>query len=284
MTDELIKELLEAGVHFGHQTKRWNPKMKKFIFGERSGIYIIDLEKTVECLNQARDFLYDVAVKGGSVLFVGTKRQAQDTIEAEAKRAGVFYVNNRWLGGLLTNFQTVKKSVERLKSLEKMGEDGTFDLLTKKEVASLNKEKEKLLKDLRGIKEMKQHPQAVFIVDTQKEDNAVREANRLKIPVVALIDTNSDPDKVYFPIPGNDDALKSIRLVISLLVDSILEGRKQFTISEKAQEKIDAEIQEELAKSGVIDEELESFEETRDVDEKEKRGPTKVKLSRDHRK
>ncbi len=284
MTDELIKELLEAGVHFGHQTKRWNPKMKKFIFGERSGIYIIDLEKTVECLNQARDFLYDVAVKGGSVLFVGTKRQAQDTIEAEAKRAGVFYVNNRWLGGLLTNFQTVKKSVERLKSLEKMGEDGTFDLLTKKEVASLNKEKEKLLKDLRGIKEMKQHPQAVFIVDTQKEDNAVREANRLKIPVVALIDTNSDPDKVDFPIPGNDDALKSIRLVISLLVDSILEGRKQFTISEKAQEKIDAEIQEELAKSGVIDEELESFEETRDVDGKEKRGPTKVKLSRDHRK
>jgi small subunit ribosomal protein S2 len=225
---ELIKQLLEAGVHFGHQTKRWNPKMKKFIFGERSGIYIIDLEKTEECINRARDFLLDISSKGEVVLFVGTKKQAQEVITQEAMRCGMYYVTDRWPGGLLTNFSTIKKSINRLKDIEKMKEDGTFEKLTKKEVAHLEKELAKLKKNFSGIVAMERMPKAMFVVDTKKEETAVREANRLGIPIIALIDTNSDPDLISFPIPGNDDATKAIRIVTNLLTDAVIEGRKRF--------------------------------------------------------
>ena len=184
MTTETIKKLLEAGVHFGHQTRRWNPKMKKFIFGDRGGIYIIDLEKTGDCLEQARDFARDIAAKGGRFLFIGTKKQAQDVIKEEAGRSGMFYVNNRWMGGLLTNFETVKKSIRKLQDIERMEKDGVFERLTKKEIATLNKERERLLADLGGIREMTQYPEAVFVVDVKNEEIAVREANRLNIPVI----------------------------------------------------------------------------------------------------
>jgi len=240
MANELIKSLLEAGVHFGHQTKRWNPKMKPFIFGARSKIYIIDLEKTVECLNQARDFLQEVATKGGRVLFVGTKRQAQDIICQEAKRSDMFYMNYRWPGGLLTNFETSKKSLEKLFRFEKILEDDVAEKLTKKEIASITKEKNKLARDLDGIREMKTLPQAVFVVDTKKEEIAVREANKLGIPVVAILDTNCNPDVVAYPIPGNDDALKSIRTIINLLTDSIIEGRKGYMTSVSIEKKAQA--------------------------------------------
>ena len=240
MVEEVLKTLLECGVHFGHQTRRWNPKMKRFIFGERSGIYIIDLEKTIECLNKARDFVRDIAAKGGNVLFVGTKKQAKDVMESEAKRCEMFYVNNRWMGGLLTNFQTIKKSVERLRKLEKMEEDGVLNNLTKKEAAQLTKEKQKLLNDLGGIREMKNHPQAIFIVDSKKEEIAVKEASRLNIPIIGLIDTNCDPDLIILPIPGNDDALKSIRYITSIVADSIIEGRKEFKAADALRRKKEA--------------------------------------------
>lgn len=245
MVEELIKQLLEAGVHFGHQTQRWNPKMKKYIFGHRSGIYIIDLEKTVECLNTARDFLKDMAAKGGQILFIGTKKQAQMIIEEEAKRSQMYFVKNRWLGGLLTNYQTVKKSIDRLKTIEQMSENGIWQNLTKKETARLTKEKEKLLRDLGGIRDMRNLPQAVFIVDPKKEEIAVKEANKLNIPVVSLIDTNSDPDLIDYPIPGNDDALKAIRIVTSLAADSIIEGRKEYLTGQAVKSKIEAESKEE---------------------------------------
>jgi len=225
---ELIKQLLEAGVHFGHQKKRWNPKMKKYIFGDRSGIYIIDLEKTEECINKARDYLLEIASKGESVLFVGTKKQAQEVVQQEAIRSGMFYVTERWPGGLLTNFATIKKSINRLKEIERMREDGTFEKLTKKEVARLEKELTKLNKNFSGIVKMERMPKAAFIVDTKKEETAVLEANRLGIPIIALIDTNSNPDLIAYPIAGNDDATKSIRLVASLMADAIIEGRKRF--------------------------------------------------------
>jgi len=225
---ELIKQLLEAGVHFGHQTKRWNPKMKKFIFGSRSGIYIIDLEKTEECINAARDFLNEITAKGEFVLFVGTKKQAQDVIKQEAIRSGMYYVTERWPGGMLTNFATIKKSINRLKDIEKMRTDGTFEKLTKKEVALLEKELVKLNKNFSGIVPMERMPKAVFVVDTKKEDTAVREARRLNIPIIGLIDTNSNPSLVDYPIPGNDDATKSIRTVASIIADTIIEGRKKF--------------------------------------------------------
>ncbi len=228
MPSELIKQLLEAGVHFGHKTSRWNPKMKRFIFGERSGIYIIDLEKTEECLNKARDFLVELTSKGEGVLFVGTKKQAQEVVLQEALRAGMYYVTERWPGGLLTNMATVKKSINRLREIERMKEDGTYEKLTKKEVARLEKELAKLKKNFAGIAAMERMPKAMIVVDTKKEDTAVREANRLGIPVVALIDTNSDPNVIAYPVPGNDDATKAIRMVISCLVDGILEGRKRF--------------------------------------------------------
>lgn len=228
MPSELIKQFLEAGVHFGHKVSRWNPKMKKFIFGQRSGIYIIDLEKTSECLNKARDFLLDITSKGESVLFVGTKKQAQEVVLQEAVRCGMFYVTERWPGGLLTNFATIKKSIGRLKDIEKMKEDGTFGNLTKKEVALLEKELAKLKKNFSGIVQMDRMPKAIFIVDTKKEETAVRESKRLSLAVMGLIDTNSDPDLIDYPIPGNDDATKSIRLVVSLIADTIIEGRKKF--------------------------------------------------------
>lgn len=228
MTTELIKQLLEAGVHFGHQTKRWNPKMKEFIFGEKSGVYVIDLEKTQKLLDKARVFISEVAAKGESVLFVGTKKQAQEVIEEEAKRCGAFYINHRWLGGLLTNFQTIKKSITRYKEIEQMYKDKIFENLSKKEVASLNKEKEKLIKNLSGVIEMEGLPGAVFVIDSKKEETAVLEARRLGIPVVALIDTNCDPDLIELPIPGNDDAIKSIKLITSFIAESILDGRKRY--------------------------------------------------------
>ena len=228
MPSELIKQFLEAGVHFGHKVSRWNPKMKKFIFGARSGIYIIDLEKTEEHLNGARDFLQEITSKGEMVLFVGTKKQIQDIVQQEAIRCGMYYVSERWPGGLLTNFNTIKKRIARLKEIEKMKEDGTFEKFTKKEVAGLEKELSKLKKNFAGIVQMEKMPKAIYIVDTKKEETAVREAKRLSIPIIGLIDTNSDPDLVAFPIPGNDDASKSVRLITTLIADTVIEGRKRF--------------------------------------------------------
>ena len=228
MVDELIKRLLEAGVHFGHQTKRWNPKMKKFIFGQRSGIYIIDLEKTAECLRTAKDFVRGLAAEGKKVLFIGTKKQAQKIVEEEANRCGMFFVTHRWLGGLLTNFQTVKQSIQRLEEIEAMADNGVWENLKKKEIARLSKEKEKLLRNLGGIRQMNDLPAAVMIVDPKREHIAVREAVKLGIPIVAIVDTNCDPDPIEYPIPGNDDALKSIRFITSLIADSILEGTQEF--------------------------------------------------------
>ena len=240
MATELIKKLLEAGVHFGHQSRRWNPKMKKFIFGERGGIYIIDLEKTVDRLNAARDAIREIAAKGGKVLLVGTKKQAQQVIEEEALRCEMFYVKNRWMGGLLTNLETVKKSVRKLIDIEKMETNGTVDRLTKKEASLLMKEKARLIRDLGGIREMGVPPQAIFIVDTKKEEIAVAEANRLGVPVFGLIDTNSNPDLIQYPIPGNDDAVKSIKFITGLMVDSVLEGRKEFLAGKKVQQEAQA--------------------------------------------
>ncbi len=223
----MIKRLLEAGVHFGHQTRRWNPKMKPYIFGEKSGIYIIDLEKTEKLLSDARSFVAEVAAQGKSVLFLGTKRQAQEVIEEEAKRSGAFYVNHRWLGGLLTNFATIKKSIKRYKEIVQMEKDGIFESLSKKEIALLNKERERLMKNLSGVMEMERLPSVLFVIDSKKEETAVLEARRLGIPIVALIDTNCNPDLIDYPIPGNDDAIKSIRLITGLVAESVLDGRKR---------------------------------------------------------
>jgi small subunit ribosomal protein S2 len=219
-----MKELLEAGVHFGHQTKRWNPKMKEFIFGERNGIYIIDLQKTLKMFKEASKFVQDLAADGRIVLFVGTKRQAQDAIAEEAQRCSMFYVNQRWLGGLLTNWVTVQKSVKRLKELDEMATDGRYDLLPKKEVIKLERERKHLQANLAGIKNMTRLPDAVFVVDSNKEQIAVREARKLGIPVVAVVDTNCDPSEVDYVIPGNDDALRAIRLFTSKISESIAEG------------------------------------------------------------
>jgi small subunit ribosomal protein S2 len=219
-----MKELLEAGVHFGHQTKRWNPKMKEYIFGERNGIYIIDLQKTLKMFKEASKFVADLAAEGKIVLFVGTKRQAQDAIAEEAQRAGMFYVNQRWLGGLLTNWVTVQKSVKRLKELDDMATDGRYELLPKKEVIKLERERKHLQANLAGIKEMTRLPDAVFVIDSNKEQIAVREARKLGIPVVAVVDTNCDPSEVDYVIPGNDDALRAIRLFASKVADSVVEG------------------------------------------------------------
>ena len=220
-----MKELLEAGVHFWHQTKRWNPKMKAFIFGERNGIYIIDLGKTAKLFREAEEFITRIASDGGTVLFVGTKRQAQDAIAEEAQRSGMFFVNQRWLGGLLTNFSTIQKSLGRLRELEAMGVDGRYESLSKKEIARIEKEKRKLQKNLDGIRMMSRLPDAIFVVDTHKEKIAVDEARKLKIPVIGVVDTNCDPDEVDYVIPGNDDALRAIRLFASRLADAILGGR-----------------------------------------------------------
>ena len=221
-----MKELLEAGVHFGHQTKRWNPKMKKYIFGERNGVYIIDLQKTVRKFDEAHAFVRDTVSNGEPVLFVGTKRQAQETVEQEAKRCGMFYVNQRWLGGMLTNFQTLRKSVEKLKKLELAQTDGTHERLSKKEVAAMEKERGQLEKILGGIKTMAALPGMVFVIDCKTEHIAVLEANRLGIPVVAIVDTNCDPDEVDYVIPGNDDAIRGIKLITARIADAVIEGRQ----------------------------------------------------------
>lgn len=221
-----MKQLLEAGVHFGHQTRRWNPKMAKFIFTERNGIYIIDLQKTVKKIEEAYNFIREVAEEGKPVLFVGTKKQAQDSIKEEAERAGMYYVNERWLGGMLTNYKTIKGRIDRLRELEKMQEDGTFDVLPKKEVIQLMHEKEKLEKYLNGIKDMPEVPGAIFIVDPRKERIAIKEAHKLGIPVVGIVDTNCDPDEIDFPIPGNDDAIRAVKLISSTISQAIIEAKQ----------------------------------------------------------
>ena len=221
-----MKQLLEAGVHFGHQTRRWNPKMEEYIFTERNGIYIIDLQKTVNLIDTAYNYMKDVAADGGVVLFVGTKKQAQDSIEEEATRAGQYYVNHRWLGGTLTNWKTIQSRIARLKELKKMAEDGTFDVLPKKEVAVLTKQREKLERFLGGIEDMPKIPDVMFIVDPHKEQIAVKEAQKLHIPIVAMVDTNTDPDDIDYVIPSNDDAIRAVRLITSKMADAIVEGKQ----------------------------------------------------------
>ena len=221
-----MKQLLEAGVHFGHQTRRWNPKMAPYIYTERNGIYIIDLQKSVGMVDDAYKAVSDIAADGGTILFVGTKKQAQDAIKAEAERCGMYYVNERWLGGMLTNFKTIQKRIERLAQINQMEEDGTFDMLPKKEVIKLKAQRDKLEKYLGGIKDMKKLPGAMFIVDPRKEKIAIAEAKKLNIPVVAIVDTNCDPDEVDYVIPGNDDAIRAVKLIASTMANAIIEGRQ----------------------------------------------------------
>ncbi len=220
-----MKELLECGVHFGHQTRRWNPKMAEYIFAERNGIYIIDLQQTLRMLQTAADFVQDVASKGGGVLFVGTKRQSQEAVRVEAVRCGMFHVNHRWLGGMLTNFQTIRRSVNRLDKLDADETNGIFDQMPKKEVMRLRREKGKLGNNLSGVREMKKLPEVVVVTDTRKEHTAIAEANKLGVPIIAIVDTNCDPDPIDLPVPGNDDAIRSIRLICSVLADAVIEGR-----------------------------------------------------------
>ena len=253
MFDVTMKQLLEAGVHFGHQTKRWNPKMKEYIFGARNGIYIINLQRTVQLFRQAYNFVIETVANGESVLFVGTKRQAQESVEEEAKRCNMFYVTNRWLGGALTNFQTVRKSIDRLKKIESMKADGSFEALTKKEALKLEKEREKLEKNLGGIKEMDRLPGAVFVVDTRKERIAVAETKKLGIPCIGLVDTNCDPDDISHVIPGNDDAIRAIRLFSSKMSDACLEGRRLY------EERMEAEAR--ASESGELEEDNEEVPE-----------------------
>ncbi len=249
-----MKELLEAGVHFGHQVKRWNPKMKKYIFGERNGIYIIDLQKTLRGLEDACRFIRETSASGVPILFVGTKKQAQDAIREEAQRAVAFHVNQRWLGGMLTNFSTIKKSIERLKSIEKMKEDGTYDALSKKEVAILEKERSKLEKNLSGIKEMSGLPGAIFVIDPKKERIAIAEARKLSVPVVAVVDTNCDPDEVDYVIPGNDDAIRAIKLIASKMADAVNEGRAAMAKAAEAEAEkllLEERVRKEQAEEGL---------------------------------
>ncbi len=238
-----MKQLLEAGVHFGHQTRRWNPKMAEYIFAERNGIYIIDLQKTVKKVDEAYTAVSDIIKEGGEILFVGTKKQAQDSIKEEAERCGMYYVNQRWLGGMLTNFSTIKTRIARLKELEEMQEDGTFDVLTKKEVAALLHEKEKLENNLGGIKEMTRVPDVMFIVDPRKERIAIQEAHTLGIPIVAIVDTNCDPEEVDYVIPGNDDAIRAVKLIASKIADAVIESKQGEEMA--GMEPEEAEIEEE---------------------------------------
>ncbi|QTJ44636.1 30S ribosomal protein S2 [Dolosigranulum pigrum] len=226
MTVVSMKQLLESGVHFGHQTRRWNPKMEQYIFTERNGIYIIDLQQTVRLIDEAYNFIRDIAANGGNVLFVGTKKQAQDSIKEESERAGIYYVNHRWLGGTLTNWQTISKRIDRLKELEAMEEDGTFEVLPKKEVGLLIKERQKLEQNLGGIKDMPGIPDVLFVVDPRKEEIAVKEARKLNIPVVAMVDTNCDPEEVDVIIPSNDDAIRAVKLITKTLADAYVEGNQ----------------------------------------------------------
>jgi len=257
-----MRQMLEAGVHFGHQTKRWNPKMKPYIFGARNGIYIIDLQKTVALARAALRFVSDVTGRGGAVLFVGTKKQAQDVVREEAARAGQFFVTNRWLGGTLTNFKTIKQGIDRLKTIEKMAEDGTYERLPKKEVASLQREREKLEKNLGGVKELSRLPGALFVIDPKKEMIAVHEANRLGIPVIGLVDTNCDPDGIDYVIPGNDDAIRSIKLFTGKLADAAIEGAAKYRASGAAER----DQQEERRRSeGRSDDRRRQRRDTRDT-------------------
>ena len=240
-----MKQLLEAGVHFGHQTRRWNPKMAEYIYTERNGIYIIDLQKSVGKVDEAYNAVYDIAEQGGTILFVGTKKQAQDAVKTEAERCGMYYVNERWLGGMLTNFKTIQSRIQRLKNIEKMEEDGTFDVLPKKEVINLKKELEKLQKNLGGIKDMKDIPDMIFIVDPRKERNCVHEAHTLGIPLVGIADTNCDPEELDYVIPGNDDAIRAVKLIVSKMADAVIEANQG------------AEMTAEEAESAAADEAVE---------------------------
>ena len=263
-----MKKLLEAGVHFGHQTRRWNPKMAPYIFTERNGIYIIDLQKTVKMVEEAYHFIRETAANGGTVLFVGTKKQAQDAIREEAIRCGMFYVSQRWLGGMLTNFATIRSRVERLKKIEQMAEDGSFTVLPKKEVLQLEKERERLEKFLNGVKEMNRLPDALFVVDPRKERIAVAEARKLNIPIVAIVDTNCDPDEVDYVIPGNDDAIRAVRLLSATIADAVIEGRQgeQFSEAEPAgDETVDTAAEEEMPVE-IDDEDALTEEETVSAD------------------
>ncbi|RMH72185.1 MAG: 30S ribosomal protein S2 [Gemmatimonadetes bacterium] len=254
-----MRDLLEAGIHFGHQTRKWNPKMKKYIFAERNGIYIIDLQKTLKALEDAYNLVQESVSKGGTVLFVGTKKQARETVFAEAQRCGMYYVTERWLGGTLTNFQTIKKSVRRLREIEQMKEDGTYDILKKKEVLRLEKKREKLSSVLDGIRNLSQLPSLVFVIDVRKEHIAVAEASKLGIPVIAVVDTNCDPDDVDHVIPGNDDAIRAIQLYARTIADAVIEGKDRLTkIREEAREE---ERQQEEMKAKYEVEEVEMTEE-----------------------
>lgn len=239
-----MRELLEAGVHFGHQARRWNPKMKKFIFMERNGIYIIDLQKTAKRIEEAGDVVREVAQRGEPILFVGTKKQAKEVVQEQTERCGMFYVTERWLGGTLTNFQTIRQSIKRLDDLDKMSADGTYDLLAKKEVLQLEKHRSKLQRTLAGIRAMARLPGLLFLVDTKKEHIAVAEANRLDIPIVAIVDTNCDPDVIDYPIPGNDDAIRSITLITRLMSDAVLEGREGLEAEQPSEEEKTPRIEE----------------------------------------
>ncbi|UOQ43029.1 30S ribosomal protein S2 [Halobacillus salinarum] len=242
-----MKQLLEAGVHFGHQTRRWNPKMKKYIFTERNGIYIIDLQKTVKKVDEAYNYVREIAADGGNILFVGTKKQAQDTVRDEANRCGMFYINQRWLGGTLTNFQTIRRRINRLKDIERMEEDGTFDVLPKKEVVDMLKEKDRLVKFLGGIKEMNSLPDAMFVIDPRKERIAIAEAHKLNIPVIGIVDTNCDPDEIDYVIPANDDAIRAVKLLTSKMADAVLEAKQgeETEVTEEAEELEEVETAQE---------------------------------------
>ncbi|MBZ4644403.1 MAG: ribosomal protein [Deferribacteraceae bacterium] len=263
-----MKSLLEAGVHFGHQTKRWNPKMTKYVFGKRNGIYIIDLQKTVQCFNQAYEFVRDMAKEGRSFLFVGTKKQAQDAIKDAAERCRSYYVNNRWLGGTLTNFETIKGRVQRMKELEEMFNSGFVNRFKKKEISNLRKEYEKLNKNLAGIRDMEEIPDIMFIIDIKREMNAVNEAKKLNIPIVAIVDTNSDPELVDFPIPGNDDAIRACQLIADRIADAINEGR-QLKDDGLVEEIRSASVEEEDIEDIPVDEIVSADIENEDEDEEE---------------
>ncbi|MCK4262019.1 30S ribosomal protein S2 [bacterium] len=274
MTTMSMRELLEVGVHFGHQTKRWNPKMARYIFGEKNGIYIIDLSKTVESLKKACEFVTETASKGEWLLFVGTKKQAQEAIESEATRCGMFYINRRWLGGTLTNFQTIRRSIDRLKEIKRMDAEGTFDLLPKKEVIHLRRERERLEKNLIGIEGMDGLPGALFVVDTKKERIAVSEAKALGIPVVALIDTNCDPDEVQFCIPGNDDAIKAIKLLCAQIADAVLYGKEKLNAGKEPEKEKVSEVEEEATQETRVEKKVVTEEKG---EKKSVKGPGKVR-------
>jgi len=254
-----MKQLLEAGVHFGHQSKRWNPKMKKFIYSSRNDIHVIDLHKTIPLIEKAYNFVKDVVTKNGTVLFVGTKKQAQESIEEEAKRCGMFFVNQRWLGGTLTNFKTLKKNIAKMKDIEKMEADGMFEKITKKEVASIKREYNKIAKGLGGIREMTSMPSALFVIDSKKELIAIMEAKRLDIPIIGVVDTNCDPEEVDYPIPANDDAIKAIKLLTSLMADAVMAGRQVLKPSEVSAEEIAVPVELEEAEMLGQEEQMEAI-------------------------